>query len=110
MSRVLRRVGALVCLLAGLSSASAHAAEAELKDGSQPTSATSVNKPAANSVFLEGMGSGLFYSVNYERRVIDDVGVRAGFSYMSMGAEATAGGSTTSASSTYVTVPITVSY
>jgi len=97
-------------MMVGLSSGSALAAEAELKDGTQVTDAASVDKPAPNSVFVEGMGSGLFYSVNYERRVIDVVGIRAGFSYMSMTAEATAGGTTSSASSTYVTVPITASY
>ncbi len=102
----------LVALSVGASAGRAHAVETETttNDGSELTPARSVNKPAPNSVFLEGMGSGLFYSLNYERRVIDDVGVRAGFSYMSIGSEATSGGTTASASATYVTVPITASY
>ena len=35
-------------------------------------------RPAPNSVFAEMLGAGVWYSVNYERRVIDDLGVRAG--------------------------------
>jgi hypothetical protein len=66
--------------------------------------------PAPNSVYLEGLGAGLAYSINYERMVIDQVGVRLGFSYMSLGASATAGGNTTSASATFITIPITASY
>jgi hypothetical protein len=67
-------------------------------------------KPAPNSVFLEGMGAGLFYSVNYERRVIDDLGVRAGFSYLTLSTSASAGGTTASSSASYLTIPITASY
>jgi hypothetical protein len=37
--------------------------------------------PTPNSVFFEGLGSGVFYSINYERRFLDDLGVRVGFSY-----------------------------
>jgi len=62
--------------------------------------------PAANTVYAEGLGAGLLYSINYERRVIDEIGVRAGFGYW--GAEANAGSASSKAS--YVTVPITVSY
>jgi len=44
--------------------------------------------------------------------VIDDVGVRVGFSYMSFGASATdtTTGQTSNASATFITVPITASY
>jgi hypothetical protein len=111
MSLALLRAGALACVVTGLSTGQAHAVDANLVDASKNASSEqTTNKPAPNSVFLEGMGSGLFYSINYERRVIDDVGVRAGFSYMSMSAGATAGDTTATASSTYVTIPITVSY
>ena len=72
--------------------------------------APSESHPAPNSIYLEGLGAGLAYSLNYERMVTDDVGVRAGFSYMSFGASASAGGQTTSASATFMTFPITVSY
>jgi hypothetical protein len=42
--------------------------------------------------------------------VADEVGVRVGFSYTSIGASATAGGQTANASATFITVPITASY
>lgn len=62
--------------------------------------------PAQNTIYAEGLGAGLAYSLNYERRVIDELGIRAGFSYLS--ATASAGGA--SSKSTYMTFPITVSY
>ena len=69
------------------------------------------NHPAPNSIYLEGLGAGLAYSLNYERMVTDDVGVRGGFSYMSFGASATANGQTvSSAQATFITIPLTVSY
>ena len=67
-------------------------------------------KLAPNSVYAEGLGAGLLYSLNYERLVIDDLAVRAGFSYTSFGASASAGGQTMSASATFLTFPITASY
>jgi hypothetical protein len=66
--------------------------------------------PSPNSIYLEGLGAGLLYSINYERMVVDEVGVRLGFSYTSFGASATSGGQTTSASSSFITIPITASY
>jgi hypothetical protein len=63
-------------------------------------------KPAPNSVFAEGLGAGLAYSINYERRVIDDLGIRVGFSYLSVSATAGAAES----SGAFVTFPVTVSY
>jgi len=67
-------------------------------------------KLAPNSIYAEGLGAGLAYSLNYERLVADEVAVRAGFSYMSFGASATSGGQTASASATFMTFPITASY
>jgi hypothetical protein len=67
-------------------------------------------KFAENSVYAEGLGAGLVYSLNYERMVADTVGVRAGFSYMSFGASVTSGNQTSSASATFMTFPITASY
>ena len=65
---------------------------------------------ANNSIFLEGGGPGLLYSINYERIVEQDWGVRIGFSYTSFSASASGGGSTASASAAFVTVPVIVSY
>jgi len=65
---------------------------------------------APNSIYIEGLGAGLAYSLNYERMVIDDLAVRVGFSYLSFGASATTAAGTTSASASLITVPITASY
>jgi hypothetical protein len=78
------------------------AAEAPQKDGG--------NHPAPNSIYLEGLGAGLAYSLNYERMVVDDVGVRVGFSYLSFGSSATTPSGTTSASASFLSIPITASY
>ncbi|MDI3291975.1 hypothetical protein [Polyangium sp. 15x6] len=68
------------------------------------------DKPAPNSIYAEGLGAGLWYSLNYERRVIDDLGVRVGISYISIGATVSAGSSSSSASASLLTFPITASY
>jgi hypothetical protein len=61
---------------------------------------------APNSINAEGLGAGLVYSFNYERLVLEDLGVRGGISYMSFSASV----GTSSASSTFMTFPIEVSY
>jgi hypothetical protein len=67
-------------------------------------------KLAENSIFAELAGAGGIYSINYQRMVADDVGVRAGFSYMSIGGSVTSGNGTSSAGVTLMTFPITASY
>jgi hypothetical protein len=67
-------------------------------------------KPAANSIYAEGLGAGLAYSINYERMVLDDLGVRAGMSYLSMTASASSGTASSSASASFLSFPITASY
>jgi hypothetical protein len=62
--------------------------------------------PMPNSLYVEGLGAGLYYSLNYERRVIEDLAVRIGFGYVSMSASA----GSSSASSSVLTIPITASY
>jgi hypothetical protein len=77
----------------------------------QPSAPTRTEpKLAPNSIYAEGLGAGLAYSLNYERLVADEVAVRAGFSYLSFGASASSGGQTASASATFMTFPITASY
>lgn len=65
---------------------------------------------ADNSIFIEGGGPGLLYSLNYERRVEQDYGLRIGFSYVGLSASSTSGGTTTTASASFFTVPVTVNY
>src|SRR5689334_9560297 len=82
-------------------------------DAAAPQAAPPVRtepKFAENTIYAEGLGAGLVYSLNYERMVAESVGVRAGFSYMSFGASATVGNETSSASATFMTFPITASY
>jgi hypothetical protein len=75
-----------------------------------PAKSSEEPKLAPNSIYAEGLGSGIIYSINYERVVIDDLAVRAGFSYWSVSASASAGGQTSSSSVSQWTIPITVSY
>jgi hypothetical protein len=63
-------------------------------------------RSALNSVYAEGLGPGLWYSLNYERLLIDDLGVSLGFSYMSMSASA----GTTSASVSSLAFPLSAHY
>lgn len=67
-------------------------------------------RDANNSFFIEGGGPGLLYSLNYERIVENDFGLRAGFSYTSFSASASSGGSTASASAAIMTFPVIASY
>jgi hypothetical protein len=74
------------------------------------------NVRAPNSIYAEGLGAGLFYSINYERLLTEDIGLRGGFGYLSETARAqsiNANGTTTvseSASASILTIPVTVSY
>jgi hypothetical protein len=76
-----------------------------------PPAGPAKERSAKNAIYVEGLGAGLFYSVNYER-VIGDFSPRIGFSYVSVSAGGTnaAGTSGGSASATFLAVPITVSY
>ena len=65
---------------------------------------------APNSVYAEGLGAAFAYSINYERMFLDQLGVRVGVSYLSIGSGVSAGGTSASASATYLFVPITASY
>jgi hypothetical protein len=75
-----------------------------------PPPASDADQPAPNSIYAEGLGAGLAYSLNYERLVVRDLGVRAGFGYWGVGASATVDGQTTGASASFLTIPVTVSY
>jgi hypothetical protein len=67
-------------------------------------------RPAPNSIYIEGLGAGLAWSLNYERLVIDQLAVRVGWSYMSYSASASSGSSSSSSTSSVITFPITASY
>jgi hypothetical protein len=62
-------------------------------------------RTAFNSVYIEGLGPGFFYSFNYDR-IISDISLRVGFSYISISASS----STSSAHAYWLTVPFDVNY
>jgi hypothetical protein len=64
-------------------------------------------RSATNSIFLEGGGPGLAYSLNYERIFENDFGLRVGFSYLSVSG---VGPSTTNGSVSMWTVPVLANY
>jgi hypothetical protein len=78
---------------------------------SKGSSSSSKGREAKNAIYADLLGPGLFYSLNYDRVITDDLSARIGISYLSFGASATDGaGTTASASFSYWAVPLTVSY
>ena len=69
-------------------------------------------KLAPNSLFVEGFGAGVFYSLNYERMVLDQLGVRVGIGLMPIASSRSADGFESASTSTdlLVFVPVTASY
>jgi hypothetical protein len=47
-----------------------------------PPRETAEDPLAENSVFVEGFGAAVFYSFNYERMLLDRLGLRVGFSFL----------------------------
>ncbi len=68
--------------------------------------ARAADRTASNSIFAEGLGPGLLYSLNYERTIGNDLALRIGASYMSLGASASVGG----VSVGFLSVPLVASY
>ncbi|MCB9613147.1 MAG: hypothetical protein H6722_11895 [Sandaracinus sp.] len=62
---------------------------------------------ARNTVFGEGFGAGILYSLNYERLVHEDVALRVGFGFVGFDAYDPDGGS---ARASLTLVPLSVSY
>jgi hypothetical protein len=71
-----------------------------------PADSEEHERSAKNAVYAEGLGPGLFYSINYDR-AFSDFALRVGVGYVSLSAVGTNG---ESASATFLSVPITVSY
>jgi hypothetical protein len=68
-------------------------------------------RDAKNAIYLDLLGPGLIYSINYDRMLTGDLAARIGLSYLSMGASAeSSSGTTASAEFSYLAVPLTVSY
>lgn len=68
-------------------------------------------RTAKNAMYLELLGNGILYSVNYERALLDNVTARVGFSYFSIGASgADANGQQSSAKISLITAPVMANY
>src|SRR5262245_18982497 len=67
---------------------------------------TESDRFARNAIYGELGGAGGFYSLNYERFLRKDASIRGGVMYLSMSATATGGGGTSSASATWISIPL----
>jgi hypothetical protein len=67
-------------------------------------------RTAFNSIYAELGGSGLYYSVNFDRIVHDLLSVRVGFMYMSITSTATAGSTSASSTATTMAFPILANF
>ena len=72
------------------------------------TPALAQQRDANSSLFIEGGGPGLLYSLNYELLFDDDLGIRVGCSYQSLRPTASSG--TGSGKANLITVPILATY
>ncbi len=67
-------------------------------------------RSAKNGIYADILGPGLFYSINYDRFLVKDVSARIGISYLSFGASASNGTTTSEAGFSYLAIPLTASY
>jgi hypothetical protein len=67
-------------------------------------------RSARNAIYIELGGNGAWYSLNYERFVMDDAALRVGGMFMSLSASASSGGTTSTASASWFAAPLMFSY
>lgn len=90
----MKKASLFFVIIAGLSLVSLSArAQDQTSEGTE----RSVGITAPNAIYLEALGSGLIYSLNYDRMLTDYVGARVGIGYLPHG------------SLSLTTVPITAS-
>jgi hypothetical protein len=70
-----------------------------------PTSSES-ERTASNSIFIELLGNGLLYSINYDRMLMENLSVRVGLMYLSL----SAADGTESAKVSFMLVPVMLNY
>jgi len=68
-----------------------------------------VERTANNSIYVEGLGPGILYSINYDRNFDDFVG-RIGFSYIGLSASSNSSSGGSEAHASWITVPLTLTY
>lgn len=84
---------------------------ADRPSASPDAKSSSTDRKAKNLVYLELLGNGGLYSINYERMLSNDLSARLGFSYFSISASGTSSdGSQASAKASLVTVPALFNY
>jgi hypothetical protein len=116
-----QRPSPLVLALAALSTLALVAGWADRASGDVPSEPPPIPaesptaepaKLAPNSLFVEGFGAAVFYSLNYERMVLDQLGVRVGIGFMPIVSSGDANGFESASSTTdlLVFVPVTASY
>lgn len=67
-------------------------------------------RTAANTIYGEVLGGGLLYSLNYDRLIIDQLAVRAGFSYISFDVSSSSSSGTSSSSFSTLMIPVGANY
>jgi hypothetical protein len=67
-------------------------------------------RTARNTLYVELLGSGALYSLNYERFFTDDISARVGAMYLGLDASSVSTTGVASASANLLVVPVTVSY
>lgn len=67
-------------------------------------------RPAENAIYAELGGQGGFYTINYERFIRPDMGIRVGLGAISISASASDGMSTTTAGATFAAAPVMFDY
>jgi len=81
------------------------------KEASAPKSKKDEGREAKNAIYLDLLGPGLIYSINYDREIIPDLSARIGFSYLGYSVSASDGaGTSAGAKFSYFAIPLTVSY
>ena len=71
------------------------------------TRPTRAQVTAPNGIYIELLGNGLLYTINYDRFITDDIGLRGGFEYIGLSATS---GSGESVSVSMMLIPITFNY
>jgi hypothetical protein len=66
-------------------------------------------RTANNSIYIEGLGPGILYSLNYDRNFGDFAG-RVGFSYIGLSDSSGSSSGGAEAHASWITVPLTVTY
>jgi hypothetical protein len=105
-------VAALAALGFGVCTSSTRNSLAADAPAPEPTSSDAGGgRLARNSIFLEGLGPALLYSINYERVVAGGLAAaRLGFDYVSVGASSATSAGTVSARASFLSIPMTASY